>query len=261
MTARAIAAFALAIGLLALLQEACAQAPTSGRPLGDILMNLKNKTFDDVKMEADEQATKQPKYKSTPDLTHSIRSNHNDTHERAFVMTHVSHCRSAILASLPGLLVGILVLPGLLTSAEPEKKLDPEVVKKRVFRSWREVVRTEAGRKHQDSTDLFCYRFQPKQPEIWLFAGELSPGPMSQELLLDVTSVPMRLDSMSRDRRGVQNFALGIIKFDGNCLIWVTSPRPNGDRPKEFTSTKENGYLLHVLKPCEYLDQVSTVKD
>jgi hypothetical protein len=182
-------------------------------------------------------------------------------------MTHASPCRSAVLASLLGLLVGILVLPGLLTSAEPEKKeapekkLDPEVVKKRLFRSWREVVRIEEGRKYEASTDLFCHRFQPKEWTVWLFAGELSPSTPADEVRIDVTVDPMRFDMLARPGQ-----MLGIVRFEGDHLVWVTSgwsregPRAL-ERPKEFTSTKENKYTLRVLKPCEYLDQVSTVKD
>src|SRR5437764_1356310 len=34
-------------------------------------------------------------------------------------------------------------------------------------------------------------------------------------------------------------------------------PRAAG-RPKDFTSTKENGYRLHVLEPCECLEQVNS---
>jgi uncharacterized protein (TIGR03067 family) len=155
----------------------------------------------------------------------------------------------------------VLITTLLLQSSgmENQEKSDPQVITKRCLGSWREVLVIRAGQKFEESTDLMGYLFQPKQPECWEFAGELVPRPLSDELHLDVNREPMRLDLLTRGRNGETRSTLGIIKFDGDCLIWVTSP--NGERPKEFNSTPANNYLLRVLKRCQYLDQVTTVKD
>jgi hypothetical protein len=82
---------------------------------------------------------------------------------------------------------------------------------------------------------------------------------------IDVSREPWRLDILRRDDRGRVAVLPTIFKFEGDTLVWVTEFPGEGwysevdqhgeykGRPTGFVSTKQNRYVVHRLKPCDYL--------
>jgi hypothetical protein len=141
-------------------------------------------------------------------------------------------------------------------------------VRERVFACWREVSREEAGRKFDQPVDLVCWQFAPDSVVVWEYAGELSPVRCDQQVRIDTGHNPVRMDIAFGGQAGGRTRVVpGIIRFDGDQLIWVTPAEPEGwqflnaagdypTRPGGFDSTPENGYIKRVLERCALYEQV-----
>jgi hypothetical protein len=151
--------------------------------------------------------------------------------------------------------------------AAPREKPKPEDVRERFYRCWLELERVEAGKRITDPEHLCGEEYTEDGYWGWGRRGELAAGPGERGVRIDPTTDPMRVEFLG----GTHSAPLpkephanpGIFKFEGDKLIVVTGgwtkERPRGqdypNRPKEFVSTKENGYTLSVYKPCNKYDQ------
>ena len=156
----------------------------------------------------------------------------------------------------------------------PAKKEDAaDKVRKRFYSGWLEIERLEGGVKITDPEKLSGSDFSPEQVVGWGRRGELSlwvgkPGPR-----IDPTTDPMRVDFLSvgyvdsfpggRVAREDEKFIRVdpcIFKFeDGNLVIAYSTSlvkerkhdkgEDYTERPKDFTSTKENKRKISIMKP------------
>ena len=49
--------------------------------------------------------------------------------------------------------------------------------------------------------------------------------------------------------------AKGIVELDGDTLKLAYNPTPDGDRPKDYTSTKDNGNHVYMMKKAKKKDK------
>jgi uncharacterized protein (TIGR03067 family) len=128
---------------------------------------------------------------------------------------------------------------------------------------WRETEVTMGGR---ESKADFCWSFEPHRTEVWMDGGELAPHTSKNDVILDATTFPARLDIVVLHEADKKVAWPGIVKFEGDKMIWIGGPkavpyRDDGNytsRPTEFSSTKENGCNMRVLVPCKYLEQAGS---
>ena len=163
---------------------------------------------------------------------------------------------------------------GVVVKPDAAKKLTPAEFRKRFFRCWLEVEKVEKGKKVTDPENLSGMCFSDRGNSFgWGRRGELSSGPSGRPSRLDATADPVRLDIRAAILQGAANPAPErisvwpcIVKFDGDKLVIAHGPRwwderklkpgeDYGGRPKDFTSTKENGVTVATLMPCHDYQQ------
>ena len=142
-----------------------------------------------------------------------------------------------------------------------EQKLSQTEFRKRFFRCWLEVEKTEAGKKVTDPEEMSGMCFSVNDGwSSWGRRGELSSGHGGRQVRLDISADPVRLDVRTNLEQGFGRpdrivVRPCIVKFDGDKLVmaWPRASVPDrrlksGDdyagRPKDFTSTKENGVTV-----------------
>lgn len=160
------------------------------------------------------------------------------------------------------LLVALLALGATAPVPKPKPPTQKEIEAK-VFGSWYEYDGVYRGRPMSDGFEPFGWKFGRGDAAIWQFGGELSAGEFPGGVKIDITKTPWRLDMHDRTNKDSVVVIPGIFKFDGSDLIWATGPTgrwaalsPTGEystRPKDFTSTPDNGQVIRRLKRCEYL--------
>lgn len=165
----------------------------------------------------------------------------------------------------------------LLAADPPAKKDDPfEKVRKQFYRCWLETEQVEAGVRVTDPERLNGSEFDPSYSASWGRRGELSQGIQKPGPRIDPTADPMRVDFRGEGRSRSFNGDKGdeivpivrpcIFKFDGDNLViaygetWVVEKELKkgedyAERPKDFTSTKENKRTVTTMKPCSKWDQ------
>jgi uncharacterized protein (TIGR03067 family) len=149
----------------------------------------------------------------------------------------------------------------------PAAEARPGLIRRSPFGCWREVSCTEAGRTEDRPNQLTGWRLAPREVEVWDYSGDLSPTTLDYEVRFDPTKVPMRLDLVSEWKGERQKRVLpGIVRFDGERLVWVTPAQPEGwrplnpsgdcpNRPTGFASTRQNGHVRRVLERCALYEQ------
>ena len=159
----------------------------------------------------------------------------------------------------------------------PEKagaavKLTKEQVEKKLYRSWLEIEIIDSGKSSKDRTELFGREFSTAGTWSWVSRGDPSQSGTAA-VRIDVSADPMRLDFIAgsygplvaRKKGENREIRPGIFKFEGDNLVivskrWVSEKdleagKDYPDRPTEFTSTKENKYLLTIMKPATFAKQ------
>ncbi len=165
-------------------------------------------------------------------------------------------------------LVGLLVLCG---AAADDPKPRPEDVSRRFYRCWLEVEEVRDGQRTTDPERLAGVCFpEGKDWFSWGRRGEAAAGHGGRPVRLDPTADPIRVDVRTEVPRGGGRTEIMvhpcIVRFDGDRLVmaWPRAGvperalRPGEDypeRPRDFTSTKENGVTVRVLKPCDEYDR------
>ena len=166
----------------------------------------------------------------------------------------------------------LFLLTGLVAASAgapvPAMKPSAEDIRKAFYRCWLEVEVVEAGTSTTDLAKLCGHEFAPDVWYLWARKGELAPGPGESGVRIDPTANPMRLEliggtyGLPRKDPVVQP---GIFKFEGGKLVVALGPwvkeRAWGkgedypERPKDFTSTKENRVRVLYLVPSRKYDQ------
>lgn len=144
---------------------------------------------------------------------------------------------------------------------KPPPPLTEAELREKVYGDWVEVA---GGKEAGKPVPGFRagWKLDPDEPLTW--DKGLSLGPYWR-LEVNTAVVPWRMDLIDRSPMTRTTFRVsvqpGIIRRDGDTLVWVASDRwfphsKTGDyagRPQEFTSTPENKYVLRVLKRCKHL--------
>ncbi len=151
-------------------------------------------------------------------------------------------------------------------------KLTKEQVEKNLYRSCLGIERIDSGESTKDPTTLQGREFSKAGLSSWQVRGDPSQDG-TPAVRIDVSADPMRLDFIAGNygplvaRKKGENREIrpGIFKFDGDNLVIVTkrwvsekdfeAGEDYPDRPTEFTSTKENKYLLTIMKPATFAEQ------
>lgn len=142
---------------------------------------------------------------------------------------------------------------------------NPDEIKKRVYRCWKEVRRENADGVIDKPANLLGYEYSPDGCFSWSLQGELSGGKGdSIGVRVDPTKDPMRIDFLVTINMKTR-VTPGIFRFEEDKLVVVTATkggyqplREDGDypnRPTSFTTTKENKYEKNVLVECLKYDQ------
>ena len=175
----------------------------------------------------------------------------------------------------------VFLAASLVIAADPPamKEDVADKARKQFYQCWLAVEKMKSGVRDTDPDSLSACEFTPDELADWPRRGELSqrvvrPGPR-----IDPTTDPMRLDLRSEGY--VDGFKGGrvaredeklirvkpcIFKFDGDNLViaygvgWYPEKEfkkgeDYAERPKDFTSTKENTRTVETLKPCSKWDQ------
>ena len=161
----------------------------------------------------------------------------------------------------------------------PAKKEDvADKARKQFYQCWLEIEEVEAGVRVTDPAKLVGIEYTAEHRSAWgrRLTGEMSaslekPGPR-----IDPTADPMRVEFVGRGRSRNFDGDKGdemvnvvrpcIFKFeDGNLIIAYAERRvvekefkkgeDYPERPKDFTSTKENKRTVTTMKPCSFWDQ------
>ncbi|MBM4071965.1 MAG: hypothetical protein FJ271_24020 [Planctomycetes bacterium] len=127
-----------------------------------------------------------------------------------------------------------------------------------------------AGKEVVDPNALNGYDFSLKRSTSWGRRGELSVG-ISGPVRIDASTQPMRIDmvgepTLDKNNKPIVRVRACIFKFeDGQLIIagkdlWpIDQKYEKGmdfpERPRDFTSTKENKVIVQFMKPCGYFDQ------
>lgn len=172
------------------------------------------------------------------------------------------------------LLVGVFaaVLPLVPGVAAPVPKVKAkgwteEGVRAKLFATcWYEADRTIAGTPEKElKLSSFGWKFGDDGAECWELGGELSTGGHGNEIRTDVAADPWRMDILNWGEKGRVSVLPGIIRFDGDDVLWVTeypgdgwysALNPKGEykgRPTGFESTAKNRWAVYRLKACKYL--------
>ena len=135
-------------------------------------------------------------------------------------------------------------------------RLNQKEVENKWADHWVEIEVIDSGKK-VDPFYYFGYSFVP-DPED---GGNYADWPLTGELVLSKPPVRLYYDAkpepMHVDQHGVCCNVPGIFRFEGDDLVWVTLydgrlagklPDKPLQRPKDFTSTKENGHIVRRLK-------------
>ena len=152
-------------------------------------------------------------------------------------------------------------------------KLTKEQVEKKLYRSWLEIEIIDSGKSSKDRTELFGREFSTAGTWSWVSRGDPSQSGTAA-VRIDVSADPMRLDFIAGSGYGVivirkkgenREIRPGIFKFEGDNLVivskrWVfekdlEAGEDYPDRPTEFQSTKENKYMLAIMKPATFAEQ------
>lgn len=146
---------------------------------------------------------------------------------------------------LLGLAVGLLALTAAADDPKPAP-LDPA----KLAGDWTVVEATKAGDKNDKPEGTLTVA----KDKLTLKVGDLPPFVMSYKL--DVKASPATIDMEILEPDGFKGGkAVGIVKMaDGKvtlCYKAAIEPGKDVDRPKEFTSTKENGTFLFGMKKKE----------
>ena len=156
--------------------------------------------------------------------------------------------------------------------ADADVKLTKEQVEKKLYRSWLEIEIIDSGKSSKDRTELFGREFSKAGTSSWVSRGDPSQSG-TPAVRIDVSADPMRLDFIAgsygplvvRKKGENREIRPGIFKFEGDNLVivskrWVfekdlEAGEDYPDRPTEFQSTKENKYLLSIMKPATFAEQ------
>jgi hypothetical protein len=149
-----------------------------------------------------------------------------------------------------------------------QNKPSPDEIRKRFYRCWLEIERVDAGKRITDVTQLTGCEFTDDGYWCWGRVGELAAGPGQRGVVIDPTAEPMRVTFLGGTRGTTPRDPVvlpGIFKFEGDKLIlalgsWTKEQKwekgkDYPDRPREFNSTKKNGYILQVFRRCQKYDQ------
>ncbi len=156
--------------------------------------------------------------------------------------------------------------------ADAVVKLTKEQVEKKLYRSWLGIERIDSGESTKDPTTLQGREFSKAGLSSWQVRGDPSQDG-TPAVRIDASTDPMRLDFIAgsygplvaRKKGENREIRPGIFKFEGDNLVIVTkrwvsekdfeAGEDYPDRPTEFKSTKENKYLLSIMKPATYAEQ------
>ena len=151
-----------------------------------------------------------------------------------------------------------------LPAADPPPKAKPDEVRKRFYRCWLEVERTDAGVTTRDPFKLCGLQFAENEYRVWDRRGELSAGGgATYRVRIDPAADPMRVDVFSGTRDAPpgrrETVQAGIFRFDGDKLIVAVAPwamleppaagKDYPTRPKAIESTKANKVTVSVYTP------------
>lgn len=100
------------------------------------------------------------------------------------------------------------------------------------------------------------------QPFVHIFAADgtvlsgdgKDPATFHANYAIDGTSRPMRFDWIAKPPRGERFTRKGIFKVEGDTLTLCVSATSEGDRPTEFTSTKDPPIWLYTYKRVKKKD-------
>lgn len=182
------------------------------------------------------------------------------------------HVGNALLSNAAVAAWALAILPTN-GSGGDKKSPTPAEVKERLFKtSWLEVKRVCAGKEVVDPEQLCCYHFSPKGSSCWGRRGELSAAPMPPHRI-DATTQPMRITAVGEptlDKNNNNNRIVRvrpcIFKFEDGMLIiagkefWPDEQtfhkgKDYSERPRDFSSTKQNKVTVQYFRPCQYYDQ------
>ncbi len=69
---------------------------------------------------------------------------------------------------------------------------------------------------------------------------------------LDTKASPVAIDMEITEPEGFKGAkSKGIVAMDGDTLKLAYNPKPDGDRPKDFKSDKDNGYHVYTMKKAK----------
>ncbi len=156
--------------------------------------------------------------------------------------------------------------------ADAVVKLTKEQVEKKLYRSWLGIQQIDSGESTKDPTKLYGCEFSKAGTSGWQARGDQSQSG-TPAVRIDVSADPMRLDFIAgsygplvaRKKGENREIRPGIFKFEGDNLVIVTNRwvfekdleagEDYPDRPTEFRSTKENKYMLAIMKPATFAEQ------
>jgi hypothetical protein len=179
--------------------------------------------------------------------------------------------KRTLVAIFAAIVMSVLTLLPTHSRAGDKKPSPTDEARARLFKtSWLDVKQIRAGVEIVDPDQLNGYAFTPKVSLSWGRRGELSAAPTGT-IRVDATTMPMRIDFVSeptldKDGNRIVRVRPCIFKFeDGKLIIagkdlWpIEQKLEKGmdypERPRDFTSTKENKVTVQFLRPCDFYDQ------
>jgi uncharacterized protein (TIGR03067 family) len=145
----------------------------------------------------------------------------------------------------------------------PPPRTAAEAARAKLFGWWEAVEVVRAGETNPAGHTWEGWKLTPTEVRTVTIHGQVETTTFRNGLRVDTTKTPWRLDFVNDEEvatRGKRCVCTGIFRFEGGRLVWVTEGacrsvnpgvEPAADdphRPKDFTSTRENGQTRTVFK-------------
>ncbi len=145
--------------------------------------------------------------------------------------------------------LAVALVAAVAVSAEDKKPAEFDA--KALLGTWKITEGSKAGEmtaadKIKDPAEFTADKITLKNPEATF---EFS-------YKIDAKASPMTVDMEILAPEGFKGAkSKGILSLEGDTMKLVYNPSPEGDRPKEFKSTKENGMHMYVMKKAKKDDK------
>lgn len=175
--------------------------------------------------------------------------------------------RQGAFASLLPILALIAITPVSPAAPVPKQSAaEAEKIRKKLFGCWVEIEIIQAGVRNPETHAWLAWHLTEKYTETVTLGGQTEMDRFPNALRINTATTPWQLDHVndSMGPRGRKRYVChGIFRFEGEHLVWVNEgpgilldpdmePSANYKyRPKDFTSTAENGQKRIVLKKSE----------